>query len=164
MDQAPGTPALNPWCKELRPSSNRTSENGGTKIGPLFPAGPSYDEKSLSKAIAGDGVTQFGHNAEWLMANADRPEEKSELRRFLARIRDGDEDAGRELLRLYEAKVRLVVRRQLPRLLRARFDSQDFVQSIWGSFFRRIKASPTELEGTENLIGFLARAGEQGNR
>ena len=38
------------------------------------------------------------------------------------------------------------------------FDSQDFVQSIWGSFFRRIKSSPTELEGTENLIGFLARA------
>ena len=86
------------------------------------------------------------------------PREESELRQFLARIRDGDEDAARELLRRYEAKVRLVVRRQLPRLLRSRFDSQDFVQSIWGSFFRRIKASPTELEGTENLIGFLARA------
>ena len=27
-----------------------------------------------------------------------------------------------------------------------------------GSFFRRIKTSPTELECTENLIGFLARA------
>src|SRR5208337_4800735 len=81
-----------------------------------------------------------------------------EIGEFIARIRDGDEDAARELLRRYEAKVRLVVRRQLPRLLRSRFDSQDFVQSIWGSFFRRIKASPTELEGTENLIGFLARA------
>ncbi len=60
-------------------------------------------------------------------------------------------------MRRYEAKVRLVVRRQLPRLLRSRFDSQDFVQSIWGSFIRRIKAGPTELEGTNNLIGFLAR-------
>jgi RNA polymerase sigma factor (sigma-70 family) len=92
------------------------------------------------------------------MTDGDRPREEGELRQFLARIRDGDEEAARELLRLYEAKVRLVVRRQLPRLLRSRFDSQDFVQSIWGSFFRRIKASPTELESTENLVGFLARA------
>jgi RNA polymerase sigma factor (sigma-70 family) len=97
-------------------------------------------------------------NTERLMTDGDRPREEGELRQFLARIRDGDEDAARELLRRYEAKVRLVVRRQLPRLLRSRFDSEDFVQSIWGSFFRRIKASPTELENTENLIGFLARA------
>jgi RNA polymerase sigma factor (sigma-70 family) len=90
--------------------------------------------------------------------DGDGAQEEGELRRLLARIHDGDEDAARELLRRYEAKVRLVVRRQLPRLLRSRFDSQDFVQSIWGSFFRRIKASPTELAGTENLIGFLARA------
>jgi RNA polymerase sigma factor (sigma-70 family) len=92
------------------------------------------------------------------MADDDRPREEGELRQFLARIRDGDEDAARDLLLRYEAKVRLVVRRQLPRLLRSRFDSQDFVQSIWGSFFRRIKSSPTELDGIENLIGFLARA------
>jgi RNA polymerase sigma factor (sigma-70 family) len=92
------------------------------------------------------------------MAEGDPPREEGELRQFLARIRDGDEDAARELLRRYEAKVRLVVRRQLPRLLRSRFDSQDFVQSIWGSFFRRIKTSATELDDTANLIGFLARA------
>src|SRR5271169_2188776 len=92
------------------------------------------------------------------MAEGDPPREEGELRQFLARIRDGDEDAARELLRRYEAKVRLVVRRQLPRLLRSRFDSQDFVQSIWGSFFRRIKTSAIELDDTANLIGFLARA------
>jgi RNA polymerase sigma-70 factor (ECF subfamily) len=92
------------------------------------------------------------------MATVDPPEEDRDLRQFLARIRNGDEDAARELLRRYEAKVRLVVRRQLPRLLRSRFDSQDFVQSIWGSFFRRIKDSPLELEDVGNLIGFLARA------
>ncbi len=92
------------------------------------------------------------------MTDGDRSGEDGELRQFLARIRDGDEDAARELLCRYEAKVRLVVRRLLPRLLRSRFDSQDFVQSIWGSFFRRIKTSPTELENTENLVGFLARA------
>jgi RNA polymerase sigma factor (sigma-70 family) len=92
------------------------------------------------------------------MTDGDPPHEEGELRQFLARIRDGDEDAARQLLRRYEAKVRLVVRRQLPRLLRSRFDSHDFVQSVWGSFFRRVKTSPAELEGTDNLIGFLARA------
>src|SRR4051812_35813356 len=81
-----------------------------------------------------------------------------ELRGFLARIRAGDEDAARELLGRYEAKVRLVVRRQLPRLLRSRFDSQDFLQSVWGSFFRRMRAGQAELDAPEKLIAFLARA------
>jgi RNA polymerase sigma-70 factor (ECF subfamily) len=92
------------------------------------------------------------------MTTGDPPREVGELGQILARIRDGDENAAREFLRRYEAKVRLVVRRQLPRLLRSRFDSQDFLQSVWGSFFRRMKASPTELEDTENLVAFLARA------
>jgi len=84
--------------------------------------------------------------------------EEGELRRFLARIRDGDEEAARELLHRYEAKVRLVVRRQLPRLLRSRFDSQDFVQSIWGSFFRRMRADTSELEDPKSLIAVLVQA------
>ena len=53
----------------------------------------------------------------------------TELRAFLDRIRAGDEAAARELLARYEAQVRLVVRRQLPALLRSRFDSLDFIQS-----------------------------------
>jgi RNA polymerase sigma-70 factor (ECF subfamily) len=92
------------------------------------------------------------------MTTDDPTEEEGELRKFLARIRDGDEDAARELLRRYEAKVRLVVRRQLPRLLRSRFDSQDFVQSLWGSFFRRLRADPSELEDPRSLIAVLVQA------
>src|SRR3954447_3283572 len=80
------------------------------------------------------------------------------LQELLARIKDGDEGAARELLTRYESKVRLVVRRQLPRLLRSRFDSIDFLQSVWGSFFRRIKAGPNDLAEEENLIAFLAWA------
>jgi RNA polymerase sigma-70 factor (ECF subfamily) len=101
---------------------------------------------------------EFAGNTDWLMADTDPRPEESELRVFLSRIREGDEDAARELLRRYEPHVRLVVRRHLPRLLRSRFDSLDFVQSIWKSFFRRVRTSPTALEGTENLVGFLARA------
>src|SRR5271154_6283868 len=77
---------------------------------------------------------------------------------FLNRIQAGDEGAARELLQRYEAQVRLVVRRQLPRILRSRFDSLDFLQSVWGSFFRRMKAGPDEFEDPRSLVAFLARA------
>ena len=92
------------------------------------------------------------------MSGGERPHRRGELQAFLARIRAGDEDAARELLGRYEAQVRLVVRRQLPRLLRSRFDSKDFLQSVWGSFFRRMKAGPSEFEDPQYLVAFLARA------
>ena len=62
------------------------------------------------------------------------------------------------MLRRYEAKVRLVVRRQLPRLLRSKFDSLDFLQSVWGSFFQRVRTGPTDIEDEPNLVAFLAWA------
>jgi RNA polymerase sigma-70 factor (ECF subfamily) len=84
--------------------------------------------------------------------------ERSELTQFLRRIHEGDEGAARELLQRFEAEVRLVVRRQLPRLLRSRFDSLDFLQSVWGSFFLRMRNSPTDFEDSRHLVAFLARA------
>ncbi|RUL88785.1 RNA polymerase sigma factor [Tautonia sociabilis] len=91
---------------------------------------------------------------------AARPNDGDELRLFLDRIRSGDDDAARELLGRYEAEVRLVVRRQLPRLLRSRFDSLDFLQSVWGSFFRRMRGGdgPADFEDSRHLVAFLARA------
>jgi RNA polymerase sigma-70 factor (ECF subfamily) len=80
-----------------------------------------------------------------------------ELRAFLDRIRAGDESAARELLARYEAQVRLVVRRQLPRLLRSRFDSLDFLQSVWATFFRRMRSGPGTFEDPRHLVTFLAQ-------
>ena len=85
-------------------------------------------------------------------------QEASRLADFLKRIQVGDEGAARELLQKYEPEVRLVVRRQLPRLLRSRFDSLDFLQSVWGSFFRRMRDAPTDFEDSRHLVAFLARA------
>jgi RNA polymerase sigma factor (sigma-70 family) len=85
-------------------------------------------------------------------------DEEGDVSGFLARIQAGDEAAARELLARYEAEVRLVVRRQLPRLLRSRFDSLDFLQSVWGSFFRRVRSGPAEFEDSRHLVAFLARA------
>src|SRR3984957_3384597 len=93
------------------------------------------------------------------MSVGERSQQKDgELSDFLKRIQAGDEGAARELLQRYEAEVRLVVRRQLPRLLRSRFDSLDFLQSVWGSFFRRMRTAPTEFEDSRHLVAFLARA------
>src|SRR3954462_15933112 len=91
------------------------------------------------------------------VGNPPRDEEEN-ISSFLARIQAGDEAAARELLTRYEAEVRLVVRRQLPRLLRSRFDSLDFLQSVWGSFFRRVRTGPAEFEDSRHLVAFLARA------
>src|SRR4051794_41840261 len=88
------------------------------------------------------------------------PDEEGDIAGFLSRIQAGDEAAARELLSRYEAEVRLVVRRQLPRLLRSRFDSLDFLQSVWGSFFRRGRAGPAGVEGSRHPFAFLARGAE----
>jgi RNA polymerase sigma-70 factor (ECF subfamily) len=94
-----------------------------------------------------------------VVGDALRDEVASEdIRGFLARIQAGDQDAARELLARYEAEVRLVVRRQLPRMLRSRFDSVDFLQSVWGSFFHRVRTVPIEFEDGRHLVAFLARA------
>jgi RNA polymerase sigma-70 factor (ECF subfamily) len=85
-------------------------------------------------------------------------EPPASIQELLARIKNGDDEAARELLDRYEPKIRLVVRRQLPRLLRSRFDSLDFLQSVWGSFFQKIRTGPNDLDEEQNLITFLAWA------
>jgi RNA polymerase sigma factor (sigma-70 family) len=93
------------------------------------------------------------------MSDGEPPQEGGgDLREILDRIREGDEAAARELLMRYEAQVRLVVHRQLPKLLRSRFDSLDFLQSVWGSFFHRVRTRPAEFENPAHLVRFLARA------
>ena len=83
---------------------------------------------------------------------------RDDIRGVLDRIRAGDEAAAAELLARHEAEVRLVVRRQLPRLLRSRFDSLDFLQSVWGDFFQRVRTEPTDFDNARHLVAFLARA------
>jgi RNA polymerase sigma-70 factor (ECF subfamily) len=95
------------------------------------------------------------------MTSDDGPRPRAvpgDIGRFIERIRAGDEDAARELLQRYEGKVRLVVRRQLPRLLRSRFDSLDFLQSVWGHFFHQVRTGPTDIEDEPDLVAFLAWA------
>ncbi len=57
----------------------------------------------------------------------------AEFAGMMDRARAGNAEAQALLLSAFEADVRSAVRGRLPRVLRARYDSMDFVQDVWGS-------------------------------
>jgi RNA polymerase sigma factor (sigma-70 family) len=75
---------------------------------------------------------------------------------LVSRIKAGSEQAMVELVETYGHHVYRAVRRKLDRAMRSKFDSGDFVQAVWASFFEnrgRILDFPT----ARDLILFLAR-------
>jgi RNA polymerase sigma factor (sigma-70 family) len=82
--------------------------------------------------------------------------DQPQLQALLARIRQGDEDAARELLTHFEGHVRRVVRRRLPVVMRSKFDSMDFVQSVWGEFFPKLARGDVDFDSPHRLAKFLA--------
>jgi len=61
----------------------------------------------------------------------------AEFNSLMDRIRTGEQEAAWQLLELYGPHILRVVRRHLSEKLRSKFDSIDFVQSVWASFFRQ---------------------------
>ena len=64
-----------------------------------------------------------------------------EFRQLLKRVQDGSQDAMCELIERYAPHIFRAVRRKLSKAIRAKFDSVDFVQAVWTSFF----ATPERL-------------------
>lgn len=62
--------------------------------------------------------------------------ERDRLVVLLERVQQGSNDAAWQLVNEYGHHVRRAVRRRLPDILRPKFDSLDFVQLTWLSFFR----------------------------
>ena len=56
---------------------------------------------------------------------------ESDFTDLMARAGSGDPEAIRDFLERFEQEVRVMVRARLPRKLRPRFDSGDFVQEVW---------------------------------
>jgi RNA polymerase sigma-70 factor (ECF subfamily) len=77
-----------------------------------------------------------------------------EFRELMERVREGSEDAARELLNRYGEHILRVVRRKLHRELRSKFDSVDFVQAVWASFFADIPHRGN-FDQPQALIAFL---------
>ena len=81
---------------------------------------------------------------------------ETDISDLIARAKEGDETAIRDFLSQFEQEVRIMVRGRLPRTMRSQFDSMDFVQTVWQSFFSDLRAKPREFENVRHLRGFLA--------
>jgi RNA polymerase sigma-70 factor (ECF subfamily) len=75
---------------------------------------------------------------------------------LIARAKAGDQAAIREFLHRFEPEVRMMVRGRLPKKLRTQFDSVDFVQTVWQSFFADSRLGRPDFENVEHLRAFLA--------
>ena len=75
---------------------------------------------------------------------------------LMNRARSDDPAAIRDFLSRFEREVQMMVRARLPKKLRTQFDSVDFVQAVWQSFFSDLKDHPRNFANTEHLRGFLA--------
>ncbi|MFN0055863.1 MAG: RNA polymerase sigma factor [Planctomycetales bacterium] len=75
---------------------------------------------------------------------------------LMARIRDGSGEAFLELVETYGHHVYRAVRHKLNRAIRVKFDSGDFVQAVWASFFEN-RQRVLSFANTNDLINFLSR-------
>jgi RNA polymerase sigma-70 factor (ECF subfamily) len=77
---------------------------------------------------------------------------------FIRRIREGDERAAEELVRLYEPEIRLEIRTRMrlrDQRLRRLFDSLDVCQSVLASFFVRAAVGEFDLDDPGQLVRLL---------
>jgi RNA polymerase sigma-70 factor (ECF subfamily) len=88
--------------------------------------------------------------------------QQSDNDRFRALMRaaeQGSEEAARELYETYVKYVLRCVRHRMWHRLRTKFDSQDFVQQVWASFFDD-RGSLPEFQTPEDLIAYLRSMAE----
>ncbi len=72
----------------------------------------------------------------------------------MQRVLAGSDEAAQELFDGYAPYLMYAIRRRLSPRIRSTFDSQDFVQDVWASFF----AEPAEkrvFETPDELVAFL---------
>lgn len=69
---------------------------------------------------------------------------------------EGSDEAVKELVDQYGGVIKIAVRKHLGDQLRRQFDSDDFMQTIWKSFFKS-RSLDDKFESPEKLGAFLAR-------
>ncbi len=80
---------------------------------------------------------------------------EDEFRELLEEAQAGSQDAMRGLIELCAPHIVRTVRRKLHRSIRAKFDSIDFVQAVWASFFAA-STQFSRFDCPEALTGYLA--------
>ena len=92
-----------------------------------------------------------------VVGTRNAPAERASFRVLLDRVFQGCPGAAEKLQLEYGAHIIRAVRRRLPHHLRPKFDSLDFVQDVWVSFYR---APGHDFQGPEHLIAFLTRVAQ----
>jgi RNA polymerase sigma factor (sigma-70 family) len=77
-----------------------------------------------------------------------------DFRTLLRRVQQGSGDAARELYDAYSDHVLRGVRSRLWHRVRSKYDSQDFAQQVWASFFDGIDDHP-HFESPSALVSYL---------
>jgi RNA polymerase sigma factor (sigma-70 family) len=80
----------------------------------------------------------------------------NDFKALMDRVRAGCPDAAEELFESYGDAVRRVVRRWLQQPMRRQYDSVDFEQSVWASFFQGT-ADRYSFLTPKDLVDFLSR-------
>jgi RNA polymerase sigma factor (sigma-70 family) len=83
-------------------------------------------------------------------------QDQADFALLMQRLRAGSQEAARELCHRYGPYILRVVRTKLHKRLRSKYDSSDFAQAVWASFFAHLPEDPT-LDQPEALAVFLAR-------
>ena len=74
---------------------------------------------------------------------------------LMQRVRAGDPQAAQEVYEVYSPHIRRVVRRKLHKRLRTQYDSIDFLQQVWASFFTT-ELDAFQFDTPESLVAFLS--------
>src|SRR4051794_31583783 len=91
-------------------------------------------------------------------AASDDKHSLSLFRELLKRAQLGCPEASRELYETYGRHVIRCVRHRLWRRMRTRFDSQDFSQQVWASFF--LEENLPDFQTPDDLMAFLGAMAE----
>jgi RNA polymerase sigma factor (sigma-70 family) len=75
---------------------------------------------------------------------------------LMRRVQEGEERAAQELYECYGRHILRVIRRRLRQPLRSRFDSTDFAQAVWTSFFADATRS-CHFDSPQALVGYLEK-------
>jgi RNA polymerase sigma factor (sigma-70 family) len=84
--------------------------------------------------------------------------EDDDIADLMSRAKAGDQAAIRSFLARFDREVQMMVRARLPRRMRNQYDSADFVQAIWKSFFTDLPRNALNFEDARHLRGYLAGA------
>src|SRR5437868_15033379 len=76
---------------------------------------------------------------------------------LIERCRSGDQEAARKLFDAYVERLVALARRRISQRLASRVDPEDIVQSVFRTFFGRVKAGQFHIEDQDDLCKLLMR-------